>query len=176
MGRLEKTSQESDSKGLSRFMRLLNGLIRNVTFALYLSFIVLGFGQVIFRYVLNRPVTWAEGLSRYLFVWSVFLGSALVMGEHIALKFFTDSLSPGLKRCLELVTNLIILGLIGWLFIFDGFRILRIVHNQLSPAMGVRMSFPYLSLLVGGILMILNLLWYMTTQYQARHLSKGNTE
>jgi TRAP-type C4-dicarboxylate transport system permease small subunit len=37
--------------------------------------------QVFLRYVFNAPQAWAEEVGRYLFVWSVFLGSAAALAE-----------------------------------------------------------------------------------------------
>jgi len=171
---MKKSGQVSKKGRICRFLDYLNGVLKNITFGLYLSFIGLGFGQVIFRYVLHRPVTWAEGLSRYLFVWSVFLGSALVIGvgEHISLPFFTDRLPARINQYLRLIGNLVVIGLVSWLFVFDGFRIVKIVHSQLSPAMGIPMSVPYLSVLVGGVLIVLNLAWKTTTRWEARQVMK----
>lgn len=170
--RRKKPVQVNIKDRISRFLDYLNQVLKNITFGLFVCFISLGFGQVIFRYVLRRPVTWAEGLSRYIFVWSVFLGAALVsgVGEHISLYFFTDRLPARINRYLRLSMNLVVIGLVTWLFVFDGFRIVKIVHSQLSPAVDIPMSIPYLSVLVGGILIILNLAWKTVTQWEARQV------
>lgn len=58
--------------------KVLVGLLVVFTFVIVL--------QVIFRYVLNAPLTWTEQVARYLFVWMVMLGTplALRMNVHIA--------------------------------------------------------------------------------------------
>lgn len=50
-----------------------------------LAILSLTFFQVVLRYLFNSPMTWIEEISRYLFVWIVFLGSALAFrtGVHI---------------------------------------------------------------------------------------------
>jgi TRAP-type C4-dicarboxylate transport system permease small subunit len=68
-------------------MRKLNlwTLLSQATAALMFLIIFLTFVQVLLRYVFSNPVAWIEEMSRYLFVWIVFLGAALAFrrGEHI---------------------------------------------------------------------------------------------
>ena len=47
------------------------------------------FSQVVTRYGFGYTPEWSEELARYLFVYVVFLGSALIMGEsgHLAVEF-----------------------------------------------------------------------------------------
>jgi len=43
---------------------------------------VMVFLQVIFRYVLGEALSFSEELARYMFVWSVAMGSALALRSH----------------------------------------------------------------------------------------------
>jgi len=56
--------------------------------------------QVWFRFVMNGSVVWADELSRYLFVWAVFLTTAVLAGrgEHYAMPEFVAMLPPRLQR------------------------------------------------------------------------------
>jgi len=51
------------------------------------SIFALGVIQVFFRYVVQSSLGWSEELSRYLFVWLIFIGSAVALpkGFHIAI-------------------------------------------------------------------------------------------
>jgi TRAP-type C4-dicarboxylate transport system permease small subunit len=44
--------------------------------------VVLVFGNVVLRYAFNSGITISEELSRWLFVWLIFLGAAVAMKEH----------------------------------------------------------------------------------------------
>lgn len=87
---MKRPVQGKGKRLISKFLNYHNKILKSMTFVLYLAFVLIGFGQIIWRYILNQPVTWVEQLSRYMFICSVFLGSALVIGtsEHIALEFF----------------------------------------------------------------------------------------
>ena len=60
------------------------------------SMIMVGatFLQVIFRYFFNHPLFWSEELSRYCFVWIVFVGAAIAVkhGAHIGVDYFVKHL------------------------------------------------------------------------------------
>ena len=43
----------------------------------YAVLVVVGFAQVLFRFVFESPLSWSEELIRYVFVWSVFLTAAI---------------------------------------------------------------------------------------------------
>ena len=152
--------QPARTKALTAILRLQNRCLKIFTFALYAAFILIGFGQILSRYVFDQPIAWAEQLSRYMFAWSIFVGAALVIGTgtHLTLDFFVLRLSRRTRRYLALIMNLVSAVLLLWLFVYDGLRILTVVQNQISPALGITMAVPYLSVAVGGLLMLVNLL------------------
>jgi TRAP-type C4-dicarboxylate transport system permease small subunit len=65
--------------------------------------------QVFLRFAFNSPQAWAEEVDRYVFVWSIYLGTliALIKGTHIRVTFLTDKMSEQNKNILELITNII---------------------------------------------------------------------
>lgn len=71
-----------------------------------LAILSLTFSQVLLRYVFNHPVTWIEEISRYLFVWIVFLGSATAfrVGAHIKVDIFEGRERPVLQLLRALIT------------------------------------------------------------------------
>ena len=56
--------------------RILDKVLAWLVAAGYAVIVVVGFAQVVFRYVLESPLSWSEELVRYVFVWSVFLTAA----------------------------------------------------------------------------------------------------
>ena len=52
------------------------------------------------RFVLNYSYTWAEELSRVLFIWLVLLGAGVgsLGNEHVAVTFFRDKAPAGLRK------------------------------------------------------------------------------
>ena len=60
---------------------------------------VLLLATVFARYVLNRPITWADELASILFLWLATLGAVIALrrGEHLRLTFIAMRL-PGRWR------------------------------------------------------------------------------
>ena len=56
--------------------------------------------QILFRFFFNAPLTWTEEVDRYLFVWVVYLGSAVAVAidGHIRVTFVVDLGGPKFDR------------------------------------------------------------------------------
>ena len=79
---------------------MLLTLITRFTSILLASVVTLMVVQVVLRFGFNAPQAWAEEVDRYMFVWSVYLGSiiALVKGTHIRVTFLVDWLGPKFEK------------------------------------------------------------------------------
>lgn len=119
--------------------------------------LLLIFSQVITRYFLGFTLEFSEELARYLFVWVVFLGSALIIGEngHVAVTFLYE-LVKGTGFALVL---LIFIQLCSYAFVLlllsQGSIMAAQMMFQTSPAMGVPMGAVYSVIPISAILMIL---------------------
>lgn len=118
------------------------------------------FAQVVSRYFFHYTPEWSEELARFLFVWAVFLGSALIMGEkgHLAVEFLPNLLKgrPA-GKILAILINLASYVFIAILF-FNGLKMARIMTFQRSPGMNIPMSFIYAVIPLSSILMLLYLI------------------
>jgi tripartite ATP-independent transporter DctM subunit len=56
--------------------------------------------QVFFRYALDNSLSWPEELAQWMFIWSVFLGAAALVGGkgHIAIETFSARLSAANRQ------------------------------------------------------------------------------
>ncbi len=102
------------------------------------------FLQVITRYAFNFTPSFAEELSRYLFVWIVFLSLPLVAktGGHMAIETLTSRISgTKLKACRVIadVFTIAFLLIMTWY----GAKMVQLAHFQTSPAMVIPMSYVY---------------------------------
>jgi TRAP-type C4-dicarboxylate transport system permease small subunit len=117
------------------------------------------FVAVITRYFFNFPLAWSEEVSRYAFVWVSFLGAELCLriNIHAAVDLLVKTLPPRVQRVVwRIGQTLVAIFLIGLLI--SGIHITRVAHDQLSPALGIPMSFVYSAVPVGAALMLLELL------------------
>ncbi len=69
--------------------------------------------QVVFRYLLNLPTGWANELTVICWLWLVPFGAAFVVSEEseIRLDLIYSATSPGLRRIMQLVCAVTLVGL-----------------------------------------------------------------
>ena len=151
------------------YLRVITGindaLLKIETFLLALitiSLVAAIFIEVICRYFLFISVAWAEELTRYLFIWLSYIGSAYAVyqGSHTEIDVLRQAFnnmkeplrSKGL-RMLELfaiVSTFLFLVFFGQIF-FN--YMIRIWHTtQTSPTMHIPMGLVYLPVFVGIVL------------------------
>lgn len=120
------------------------------------------FVEVICRYYLFVAVAWAEELTRYLFIWLTYIGSAYAIyeGSHTEidvlkqaiLKSKSDRKDIVLKvlETLSIVTTFLFLVVFGKIF-FD--YMMKIwATTQTSPTMRIPMGLVYLPVFIGVVL------------------------
>ena len=91
------TAQPRERENMSGILQKL--ISRVAALALGASVVLMSF-QILFRFFFNAPLTWTEEVDRYLFVWVVYLGSAVAvaMNAHIRVTFVVDLGGPKIDR------------------------------------------------------------------------------
>ena len=119
----------------------------NCLIALLLALMaVFVFGNVIMRYFFNSSLTWAEEISRFLFIWLIFMGSIVAFkdNEHLGVDTLVNKLSPKGKKILYVINCVVIL--ITMTLTLDGSWRLTILNvDQSSPAIGLPYAYVYSS-------------------------------
>jgi len=122
--------------------------------------LVLIFMQVVTRYIFGTTFEWSEELARFLFVWVVFLGSALIMGEsgHLAVQILPTKLEGTVAGLvLEVFVNLCSYAF-TMLLLVQGAKMTSVMTFQTAPGLGISMSVVYSIIPISACLMTLYLL------------------
>lgn len=109
-----------------------------------MSFLV--FLNVVLRYSFNTSFTMTEELSRFLFIWVIFLGAILAFAEnaHVNVSVLSDKLSKKGKLILSLCTNAIML--ICCYLIFTGsYQQMVINWHNYSPISSIPTGISFLA-------------------------------
>lgn len=129
-----------------------------VVMALMAILVAIVVASVLFRYVLLSPLTWSEEVGRYLMIWLGFLAASLAVrqGLHVGVDFVVKSVRPGLavwlRRLAHGATAVFLLIVMGY-----GFVLVVNLWEQWSPVLIIRMTWPYLAIPVGSLLMLIQL-------------------
>ena len=136
-----------------KIIRKLNDLAVIIIIALLALFVVL---QVFARYVFNHPLMWPEEICRYLQIWMVMLGAAVVMrrGGHLAIDIVTAMLPPKVKKITDIIVFAAVIIFFCIVFWF-GIQVAQNAGRQTSPAVGIPMIYVYSALPVGGALILM---------------------
>lgn len=156
---------------IDRCCRLLDTLM-----ALCLALMVLlVFGNVFLRYAFNSGITLSEELSRWLFVWMIFMGAVVALRQHGHLG--TDMLvgrlgARGKKVCFVLAHGLMLW--VCYLLFVGASAQARINWESTSAVMEVSMSWLYfpgmLFAVLGGLIILSELLRLLTGGLQDEDL------
>jgi len=141
------------------YCRLLDGLI-----ALALAvMVVLVFGNVVLRYAFNTGITVSEEVSRWLFVWLVFLGAIVALKEHAHLG--SDMLVSRLPRAgkkICLVLGQLLMLYITWLIFSGSLSQVKINLDVEAPVTGASVGIFYAAGIVFAVsagFLLLRELW-----------------
>ena len=110
------------------------------------------------RYFTDFAFVGGAELARYLMVWLTFLGSYLLVRvqRHIVVDLLATSLSPGLRRLLDVVVGIVgaaVLGYVAWL----GGQLTSLIFStgQMMSSLPIERGWIYLAVPVGCGLMSL---------------------
>ena len=121
--------------------------------------LILIFLQVVSRYFFGHTFEWSEELARFLFVWVVFLGSALIMGEsgHLAVQILPNKFKgTGLGFVIEILINFCSYAF-TLLLLVQGAKMTSVMTFQTAPGLGISMSIVYSIIPISASLMMLYL-------------------
>lgn len=112
--------------------------------------------NVILRYVFNSGLTWSEEVSRYFFVWLVFLGavSALKDKMHLGVDLVVKALPKRMQKVVFVISNGIVLYIL-WLVVDGSWKMSVLNMNSTGPATGMPLSYLYGIGVVSGIWMMI---------------------
>ena len=136
--------------------KIINKILQAAVVIMLSVMSIVVFAQVVFR-IVHMSIPWSEELSKYLLIWSTFLGSALCIRTNslVGLEFFLNSMSKKNQKILQTLLNLIVCVILLFL-IRVGFWAVRQVWFQITPVLKQSMGLMYAAIPVGSVFMLIN--------------------
>lgn len=124
-------------------------------FLLLLAMVCFIFTQVFSRFVLNRPLSWTEELSRHLMIWMAFLASSVGYrrGVHLSINLIEEKMKGRAKKVYQLLLMIPAIVFLGYMT-FYGFKLVERTSVQVASALQYKMSYVYLSIPVSALVML----------------------
>ena len=128
-------------KAIEKYLMQIMNTIIVVSLALM---VIMVFSNVVLRYVFNSGITSSEELSRFLFLWLIFIGAIVAMKENAHLG--VDTLVARLPRSGKIACVLLSNALMLWccyLFFVGSWRQTIVGLGTEMPATGISMAYHY---------------------------------
>ncbi len=117
------------------------------------AIVLLIFGNVFMRYIMNASLSWGEELTLWLFVWFVWLGVSYAFhtGDHVRITVLRDVLSARAQLFADVIIALLVLGFLVMLTI-ECVKLIMMpfVASQNSVVLGLPIPILYASAPVGA--------------------------
>jgi TRAP-type C4-dicarboxylate transport system permease small subunit len=139
-------------KSVDDFIKMVCNLMLGVmAFAIFL--------QVFFRFI-GRPLSWTEELSRYLMIWTAFMAASSMVRnwENVGVDFFLKKMAKAMRNLITVLIKAIVLMFLGFVFYLSVRIFPTVGWYQMTPALGIRMFWAQLGMVVGLGLMCLQLI------------------
>lgn len=135
------------------FKNILTRVLGTISVILFAILVCVTVWQVFSRQVLNDPSTWSEELSKILFVWLSFSGSAFLFGErgHIAVDFIARKLPLAGQRILQVIAQIIVVLFAVLAMIWGGYLASSIAWNQQMTALPLTLGWVYVIIPIAGV-------------------------
>jgi len=142
-------------------MGIVNRFTRWTVSAAFVGLLFFSLMNVVNRFIVFRFNTaWTEELARYFSVYVIFLGAALatrnkahpyigIMLSAMRKSSFWSKLTPWVEA------GIVILEIIVLIFVLiKGVEIAYLVYGQTAPASQISMTWPYLAIPIGTVMML----------------------
>lgn len=156
---------------LERYCRALS-ILSGIFLAIM---VVLVFGNVVLRYLLNSGITVSEEVSRWLFIWLTFMGGVVALQQHghLGTDMLVSRLPPvGKKICLMIAQAAMLY--VAWLLLQGSWTQAVINLNVSAPATGMSMAIFYASGVMFGasamVILVVGLVRTVTGQLKDSEL------
>lgn len=141
---------------MAKLLKVLNGALTAIISVFIIAMVALVFLNVVLRYGFHSGITESEELSRYIFVWVVFLGAVVAFRDksHLNVDIVIGALPAIVQKVLYVIINIIVIGVLA-IVINGGVKMLEINKNSYGPATGIPLSVLFFAGMLASAIMII---------------------
>ncbi len=112
---------------------------------------------VLFRYLLQRPLSWTEEVVLMCMVWLVFLGASVATKhkEHIIIDFVVALVPRSVARVMEVIAVLVAIAVL-LAMVWQGVELVQRTQFMTTTALGIPTMYMYSAVPVSAVLMIIH--------------------
>jgi TRAP-type transport system small permease protein len=145
---------------ISTIDRFIKRFENYLGYLLTFSIVCIVTAQVIFRFVLSKPLSWSQEAATYLLIWMVLLGMVIAQREkaNIAVNILTQYFSryETVIKWIPWISMVLLFSILG----FGGAEIARTNSVDTSPTLGIPMWIVFIAFPITAALG----LWHLATE------------
>lgn len=144
-------------KALDRLSSLLDKACGVVIVAMLGAMVLITTAQIVCR-IAFTALTWSDEVTRYLLIWSTFLGATCVYrhGGNISITFVQEKLPHPAGKALRVLVHAICFVLFAVLFYFGTRYCLRL--NKTATSLPIKMKYVYSCVPISMVILMLHAL------------------
>jgi TRAP-type transport system small permease protein len=133
--------------------------------AILAAMVMVGFLQVVSRFVLNMTPSWSEEVQIFGHIWLVFLAIPIAYrrGAHMTVEAIRRHFSPVMTRAFDLLVELM-WAAFAVALIYLSYRVSLVAARSVSAGLEIPMSYPYYGMIAGGAYLLLLVVRRLTGQ------------
>ncbi len=130
---------------LGKVFDKLQDVINTVTGAMLFVMVFIVFVQVIMRYLMGHSISWSEELTRYMFIWMIYMGVNLGIRSDIQIKIdVVDMIFKGKAiKVVKILQHVLTLAAIA-VAAYGSYYLVQVGFRATSPSLHVPMWIMYL--------------------------------
>lgn len=152
---------EPGKSGVGRWLR---ARAENVAVALiaimFVSFIL----QIVFRYVLNKPLAWSEEVTVLCWVWVVLWGASFILSDHDEIRFdIVAGLVPDSTRRVFTIISCVVLIVLFAVSLPATWSYVVFMKREKTASLGLRFDYLYSIYVIFAVVCIVKharIAWY----------------
>ncbi|WP_067725911.1 TRAP transporter small permease [Oceanobacillus damuensis] len=141
---------------LKRLDAILGRLLEIIITACLGAVVIITFLQVLFRYVLQQPLTWSQEALMISFVYSVLFGAALAIKNNDHLKVDLFEKMPSLLRKLFMIVEFIVVGILIITLFYYGYLLVmsNLESGQILGILPIKKAYVYMAIPLSALFML----------------------
>lgn len=139
---------------MKRLLAVLVGVLEWVAAGAFLLLFVLSAIKIALRYFAGESLFWIPDIARFLFIWCVFAGAAVMhyRHEHLQVDFLVRKAREGTQEVLALIQSLVMLVFLA-ILIYQGFVVSLLRMRLNFTVLALPVGYAYLSVPVAAAVM-----------------------
>lgn len=130
--------------------------------------------QIVFRYLLNSPISWSEQTARCLFIWMMMLGVPVVFYKKSAMCFdlILVRMKGKLRKAVDLFIKFVILGFSAFFF-YHSLVLCIQTGNRMTAGITIPQNALYISMPISMLITCLIIVCQIIEDFSMQNIEKG---